>query len=533
MGKGNGPFIEIRGVSKAFEGKTVLNNVSLDIMEKEPLGLLGKSGSGKSVLLRMLRGSDEYAPDSGEVIFNIALCPNCRWIEGPSMVGEKCSRCGSVFEFKQVNFWQDKQMRRVLKSAIAIMLQRSFALYSDEGVVWNVLEALERAGYPKSKRMKHVYEILESVKMLHRANMPATRDLSGGEKQRMVLARQLALQPILLLADEPTGTLDHETARVVHKALIESTRGGTTFLVTSHWPYVIRELAEKTLWLDKGEIVEWGDTEKVVDDFEREVGEIEREEYKQFGDPKIRIDHLKKYFLSASRGVVKAVDDVSFEINENEIFGVVGHSGAGKTSLMRIVSHLEPGSCGYAWVRIGDRWYEASKADEGTFQKDGVISGGFTEWKHYFVGVLHQEYSLIPKLTIWENLTHGIGLDMPDDLAKMKVHYTLQGVGFSDDEIEELMPKTHQELSVGEKQRILIAQLLMKEPEIAVLDEPTGTMDPHTKKYVGETIRKARENLGITFVIVTHDLDFAEKVCDRVAHMNAGKLAKIDDYREA
>jgi methyl coenzyme M reductase system subunit A2 len=346
-----------------------------------------------------------------------------------------------------------------------------------------------------------------------------------------VLARQLALQPILLLADEPTGTLDHETARVVHHALIESTRGGTTFLVTSHWPYVIRELTEKTLWLDKGEAVEYGDTEKVVDDFEREVGEIKREEYKQFGDPKIRIDHLKKYFLSASRGVVKAVDDVSFEINENEIFGVVGHSGAGKTSLMRIVSHLEPSSSGYAWVRIGDRWYEASKADVGTFQKDGVISGGFTEWKHYFVGVLHQEYSLFPKLSIWENLTHGIGLDMPDDLAKMKVHYMLQGVGFSDEEIEELLPKTHQEVSVGEKQRILIAQLLMKEPEVAVLDEPTGTMDPHTKKYVGETIRKARENLGITFVIVTHDLDFAEKVCDRIAHLNAGKLVKIQDLR--
>ncbi len=533
MGKENGPFIKIRGVSKSFEGKTVLNNVSLDIMEKEPLGLLGKSGSGKSVLLRMLRGSEEYAPDSGEIIFRIAICPSCSWVEGPSMVGKKCSNCGAVFEFTEVNFWQDKKMKRLLKSAIAIMLQRSFALYSDEGVVWNVLEALERANYPKSKRVKRAYEILESVKMLHRANMPATRDLSGGEKQRMVLARQLALKPILLLADEPTGTLDHETARVVHRALIESTRGGTTFLVTSHWPYVIRELAEKTLWLDKGEAVGYGDTEKVVDDFEREVGEIEREEYKKFGDPKIRIEHLKKYFLSASRGVVKAVDDVSFAINENEIFGVVGHSGSGKTSLMRIVSHLEPSSGGYAWVRIGERWYEASKADLGTFQKDGVITGGTTEWKHYFVGVLHQEYSLIPKLTIWDNLTHGIGLDMPDDLAKMKVHFVLQGVGFSDEEIEEVLSKSHLELSVGEKQRILIAQLLMKEPEIAVLDEPTGTMDPHTKKYVGETIIKARENLGITFVIVTHDLDFAERVCDRVAHMNAGKLVKIQDLRGA
>jgi methyl coenzyme M reductase system subunit A2 len=317
----------------------------------------------------------------------------------------------------------------------------------------------------------------------------------------------------------------------VHKALIESTRGGTTFIVTSHWPYVIRDLTEETLWLDKGEVVEYGETDKVVTDFEREIGEIEREEFKKFGDPVIRIKGLKKYYLSASRGVVKAVDDVSFEINEDEIFGIVGHSGAGKTSLMRIVSHLDAGSGGSAWVRIGDRWYEASKEDSGTFIEDGVIVGGMTDWKHYFVGVLHQEYSLIPKLTVWDNLTHGIGLDLPEDLAKMKVKFMLNGVGFTDEEIEEILPKTHQELSVGEKQRILIAQLLMKEPNIAVLDEPTGTMDPVTKKYVGETIRKARENLGITFVIVTHDLDFAEKVCDRIAKMENGKITEIEDLR--
>ncbi len=531
MGEEKEAFIEVQNVNKKFEDKIVLKNVSLKIKEMEPLGLLGKSGAGKSVLLRMLRGTDEYAPDSGEIIFRLAYCPGCTWVEGPSRVGDKCPKCATEFEFKEVNFWQDKEMRRTLKSAIAIMLQRSFALYSDESVIWNILEALERTRYPKSKRLKKVYEILESVKMLHRVNMPDTRDLSGGEKQRMVLARQLALQPILLLADEPTGTLDHETAKVVHKALIESTRGGTTFIVTSHWPYVIRDLTEETLWLDKGEVVEYGETDKVVTDFEKQVDEIEREEFKKFGDPVIRIKGLKKYYLSASRGVVKAVDDISFEINEDEIFGVVGHSGAGKTSLMRIVSHLDAGSGGSAWVRIGDRWYEASKEDSGTFIEDGVIVGGMTDWKHYFVGVLHQEYSLIPKLTVWENLTRGIGLNLPEDLAKMKVKFMLNGVGFSDDEIGEILPKTHQELSVGEKQRILIAQLLMKEPNIAVLDEPTGTMDPVTKKYVGETIIKARENLGITFIIVTHDLDFAEKVCDRIAKMENGKITEIEDLR--
>lgn len=182
-------------------------------------------------------------------------------------------------------------------------------------------------------------------------------------------------------------------------------------------------------------------------------------------------------------------------------------------------------------MRIGDRWFEASKEDAGTFIKDGVITGGTTDWKAHFVGVLHQEYTLIPKLTTWENLTRGIGLDMPDDLARMKVKFVLNGVGFTDEEIEEILPKTHLELSVGEKQRILIAQLLMKEPNIAVLDEPTGTMDPVTKKYVGETIMRARENLGITFVIVTHDLDFAERVCDRIARMEKGKIAEIKDLR--
>ncbi len=525
-------FIEVRNVSKEFNGKQALKDVSLEIKELESLGLLGRSGSGKSVLLRMLRGTDEYAPDSGEIIYRIAMCPSCSWIEGPSKVGTPCKKCGKEYEYREVNFWKDKPMRKLLKGAIAIMLQRSFALYSDESVVWNVLEALERAGYPKSRRMKRVYELLDAVKMLHRVNFPDTRDLSGGEKQRMVLARQLALEPILLLADEPTGTLDHETAGVVHRALVDSTRGGTTLLVTSHWPYVIRELTEKTAWLDNGEIVEYGDTTKVVDDFEREVGDIEREEFKKFGEPKIRVEGLKKYYYSASRGVVKAVDDVSFVVYENEIFGIVGHSGAGKTSLMRIVSHLDPGTGGGAWIRSGDRWIEASKADLDTFiGPGGAIMGGTTDWKAHFVGVLHQEYSLIPGLTVWENLTSGIGINLPEDLARMKVEFMLKGVGFTDDEIKEILPKTHLELSVGERQRILIAQVLMKEPEIAVLDEPTGTMDPVTKKYVAETILKARENLGITFVIVTHDLDFAKKVCDRIAYMKGGKITKMEDLR--
>ena len=122
-------FIKVRDVSKEFNGKPALKNVSLDIKELEPLGLLGKSGSGKSVLLRMLRGTEEYAPDSGEIIYRVAMCPSCSWINGPSKVGTPCNKCGAEYELKEVNFWKDKRMRKLLKGAIAIMLQRSFALY--------------------------------------------------------------------------------------------------------------------------------------------------------------------------------------------------------------------------------------------------------------------------------------------------------------------------------------------------------------------------------------------------------------------
>ena len=86
-------------------------------------------------------------------------------------------------------------------------------------------------------------------------------------------------------------------------------------------------------------------------------------------------------------------------------------------------------------------------------------------------------------------------------------------------------------MSAGERQRIAIAQVLMKEPAIAILDEPTGTMDPITKKFVADSIRAARENLGMTFLIVSHDQDFVNMVCDRVAHMQNGRIVKIEDLR--
>lgn len=543
MDEKNEPFIKLINVSKEFDGKAVLKNVSMELNEGESLGLLGRSGAGKSVLLHMLRGTEEYAPTSGEVIFRVAVCPHyleiadslggehppIGTIEPPSKVGSKCPQCGSTLELHEVNYWIDKDSRKKVKKRVAIMLQRTFGLYGEDTVMYNVLQALESRGYPVDLRFRRAYELLKAVNMIHRVTFPAT-DLSGGEKQRVVLARQLALEPIVLLADEPTGTLDIKTGQVVHKALKESVKAGMSLVITSHWPSVIEELTDKALWLDHGKIVAYGDSKRVVADFEKQIGETERAERVKLGEPKITIDRCKKYYYSVWRGMVKAVDDVSLTIYENEIFGLIGMSGAGKTSLSRIICQVDPLTGGSVQIRVGDRWIEVGRvAETGVWLSWAAKTEGTGEHTATRVAMLHQEFSLYPDKTVLENLTTCLGLKLPMELASMKAKFMLQGVGFSEEEVAEVLPKTHDEMSVGERQRVALAQVLMKEPAIAILDEPTGTMDPITKKFVADSIRAVRENLGMTFVIVSHDLDFAYDVCDRIAHMQNGKITKIED----
>jgi methyl coenzyme M reductase system subunit A2 len=140
-----------------------------------------------------------------------------------------------------------------------------------------------------------------------------------------------------------------------------------------------------------------------------------------------------------------------------------------------------------------------------------------------YIGVLHQEYTLYQSRTVIDNLTESIGLALPSELAERKAIHTLTTVGFTEDQSEAVLNKMPDELSEGERHRIAIAQVLIKEPRIVILDEPTGTMDPITKIEVTKSILNAREELGETFVIVSHDMDFVKNICDRALLMRNGR----------
>ena len=504
-------FIEIKNVTKQFDNEAVLKNISLNIEEGEVLGILGRSGSGKSVLLNMLRGIPEYEPDEGEIIYNVSYCEECDHIDAPSKADSPCS-CGGRLEAKNINLWNSTRDEfAAIKRRISIMLQRTFALYEEETVIENIMKSFENQ--QDEDNINKAINLLKMTHMEHRTTHVA-RDLSGGEKQRIVLARQLAKNPMLFLADEPTGTLDPKTAKLIHSALLDGVKNkNITMIINSHWPEVIEDLSDRVIWLEKGEIIEEGKPEGIVAKFVQEIPLPKKHEAVTIGDPLIEMKDLKKYYFSVSRGVVKSVDGVTLTINEGEIASIVGLSGAGKTTLSKVIAGIIEPSDGEIKIRLGEEWIDMSKKGP---QHRGRVTP--------HIGLLHQDFSLYPYKTILGNLTDAISLDLPSEFAKMKSLHVLTAVGFKEEEAASLLEKYPDEMSGGERHRVAIAQVLIKEPNIVILDEPTGTMDPITRRNVTESILNAREELDQTFVIISHDMDFVLECCDTAALMRDGHL---------
>ncbi|MCQ2052474.1 MAG: methyl coenzyme M reductase system, component A2 [archaeon] len=509
-------LLKIENVSKKFEGRTVLNNVSATLSTGKILGLIGKSAAGKSVLIHMIRGTQEYAPDSGKVLYHVNQCLKCGNLDIP-FEGISCTKCGGKVVDKWVDYYslhERDPIRQKLKARISIMLQRTFALFGDNTVMENIFEAFDEKVNDKEKIDKTI-ELLNLVNMKHRTTHIA-RDLSGGEKQRVVMARQLAKNPLFFLADEPTGTLDPFTANLVHERLVNYVRTHNICMVfASHWPEAIEKMADEAIWLDSGNVLMHGEPSTVTKKFMEEY-QFERNEDISIGKDLILVENATKHFFSVVRGVVKAVDGVTLDIKENEIFALVGLSGAGKTTTSRMIAGMTPATSGTVKIKIGDDWIDMS---ESGFAGKGRATS--------YIGFLHQEYTLYPFDNILRNLSACIGITMPAELAKMKAIQVLTSVGFHEKDIENILMAYPDALSVGEQQRVAFAQVLIKEPRIIILDEPTGTMDPITKVTVAQAVLSARKELGETFVVVSHDMDFVLNCCDRAALMRDGKIVHI------
>jgi methyl coenzyme M reductase system subunit A2 len=508
------PIISVRDLSMEFSGKKVLDNISFELAEREILGIIGRSGSGKTVLMHLLRGIDE-PPTSGSIIYHLATCRECPKVALPSFSGSPCPVCGAPLESLDIDLWNgvDRKLKERIMHGTAIMFQRTFALYGNDRVIENVLHALDDSGCPQEEAIGRAAELLERVKLPHRM-MHIARDLSGGEKQRVVLARQLAREPLILFADEPTGTLDPRTAQLVHDTLSQAARHeGMGMVLTSHFSGVIEDVAGRALLLEEGKIARIGNPADVIGYFLRDVGEAETSEPEEYGERILSAREVSKRYMTVDRGVIRAVHNVSFDVREREVFGIVGTSGAGKTTLSRMISGIIEPTGGELNIRIGNEWVDMTKP--------GINERGRAKMH---IGLLHQEYDLYPHRNVLDNLTDAIGLEFPKELAMIKARASLTSAGFTENIIPAVLKRYPGELSEGERHRVALAQVLIREPRLVILDEPTGTMDPITRRDVVHSILQARQEMDETFIIVSHDMDFVKEVCDQVALMKGGKI---------
>ena len=219
----------------------------------------------------------------------------------------------------------------------------------------------------------------------------------------------------------------------------------------------------------------------------------------------------KKYFLGEK--TITAVEDVSFTINDGDVFGVIGLSGAGKSTLVRCINYLE-------------------KPTEGDIVFDGTVLGSLSKKevlrKRREMSMVFQNFNLFAQRSVIRNICYPLEIaGVSKDIAKKKARELLKIVGLSDR--ENAFPA---ELSGGQKQRVAIARALATDPRVLLCDEATSALDPKTTNSILALLKDINKTLGVTIIVITHEMRVVEQICNRVAVMSEGKLIETGEVKE-
>ena len=232
----------------------------------------------------------------------------------------------------------------------------------------------------------------------------------------------------------------------------------------------------------------------------------------------LHVDHMKKYFQIRNKGVLKAVDDVSFDIYKGETLGLVGESGCGKTTCGRTVLGLYP-------------------ATEGTIEYEGKdvtkLKKGDEKWFKKRAQIIFQDpyASLNPRMTVGDIIAEGMenfGLYKNPEERKARIHELLQLVGLN----KEHASRFPHEFSGGQRQRIGIARALAVNPEFIVCDEPISALDVSIQAQVVNLLVKLQKELGLTYLFIAHDLSMVKHISDRVGVMYMGHIVELASSKE-
>ncbi|QTX05918.1 ATP-binding cassette domain-containing protein [Agromyces archimandritae] len=500
-----------------------VSHVSLDLPAGGTLGIAGESGSGKSTLaMGVLR-----------------LLPGNARLEGRILVGDE-DVAGLSFGRLRALRWAEASI--VFQGAM-------HSLNPVRTVGQQILEALELhvkdAWKTPEARKRRLAELLGQVDLPPEKAKSYPHELSGGQKQRIMMAMALACEPDIVIADEPTTALDVIVQGQILEVLRDLvTRRGISLLMISHDLSVLATACERIAVMRGGSLVEVGPAAEVCNTPKEAYTKQLADAFPRIGDPASRrrpvsrksdpnapateaIDFsaaapiLEARNLSVTyraRGkTVQAVRRVDLACREGEIVALVGQSGSGKTTLARTLLGLEQPDAG------GEvRFHGEPLARKGT---------GLRAFRSEVQLVLQDPAAALnPKISVYESVAEGLRVQRFAGDERARVFESLEAAELSPP--ERYIRAIPQELSGGQRQRVVIAGALAVDPRMIIADEPVASLDASARGEILALILRLRDELGLSALVITHDLGLAWNIADTVAVMYHGEIVERGTVEE-
>ncbi|MFP9461894.1 dipeptide ABC transporter ATP-binding protein [Pectobacterium brasiliense] len=524
------PLLRVDGLSVTFPSPfgsvRSVKNLSFQVNAGEILALVGESGSGKSVTARTLVGL------AGE---NVDVQANA--IELTRHDGGLCD----------LRYLTDRDWRAIRGREIGFVLQDALvSLDPLRKIGQEVAEPiLTHRLLPRQQIPARVAELLTKAGIPDPENRAAQypHELSGGLRQRALIASALAAGPQLLIADEPTTALDATVQKQVLKVFTALAQAGHGVLLITHDLAVVAEVADRVIVMQQGSLVEGGEAKQILSapthPYTRKLlaaipTASTRGKWLAGSDPlqsgitpspaslaanhtntgdaiALTADRIAVSFKRPDGSRMQAVNQVSLQIKRGETLGIVGESGSGKTTLGKVILALQKPDSGEvrladnAWSTLTERERRPLRARIQTITQDPLSS-------------------FDPQFTVAQILNQPLRLrrDLSDDEKQRRILTLLEYVGLTPG----LLSRRPRALSGGQRQRVSIAQALASEPEILICDEPVSALDVTTQAQVLDLLVALQRQLGLTMLFISHDLGVVQHMSHRIAVMKDGDIVE-------
>ena len=482
----------------------ILKNINFSLEESEILSLIGESGSGKSLtalsIIRLLENNCRIT--SGDIIFNNK---NLLSLEERSMRIIRRNDISMIFQEPM------RSLNPVM--SIADQLEESYKNENKKDIKNKIVENLISVGINDAERVMSLFP----------------HQLSGGMKQRIMIAMAIACKPKLLIADEPTTSLDVTIQKQVLDLLLKLKDDlNMSILFITHDLAVASQISDRIVVMKSGEIVE---DNYSVDFFKNPKSSysktlLESSSYTKRNASRenkenqnvLEVNNLKVYFkekkpfLSKEQPYKKAVDDVSISIEPGVTHAIVGESGSGKTTVAKAIMGL-------------------ASITEGNIK---ILNQDILKMKNNYRSNFRRNYQMIfqdpfsslnPRMRVGSIIKEGLSFLKPElnnDEVNSSIINAIKSVGLNENSIY----KYPHQFSGGQRQRIAIARVLVLDPKLLICDEPTSSLDVTVQKQVLDLLIDIQNRRHISYLFISHDINLVSSIADKISVMYQGKIVE-------